>query len=86
MGLSVKNEEVERLARQIAAQEGISITEAIRRGLMALKDRPKEKWSPEDITKKMKNLENIQTRVAKKWVDDGQTLDEILGYDSRGLA
>jgi antitoxin VapB len=80
--LSIKNEEVEKLARQIAARTGESLTGAIQK---ALEDRwhvLKNQRRTQGLTLQ---LEEILHRVDQLPVLDSRAGDEILGYDEHGL-
>ena len=79
MALSVKNEEADRLARQLAETTGESITEAV---LVALRERLAREKTQRGIGRRL-------TRLAKELavypVLDSRGADEILGYDDSGL-
>ncbi len=79
MELSVKNEEADRLARELASATGESITEAV---LVALRERLERVRSRGGVTARL-------TRLVKELsvypVLDDRKADEILGYDQHGL-
>lgn len=80
MGLSIKNDEVERMARQLAAQRGVSITEAIKQSLEdAIASEVAEK------EKRLRRLLAISDRAAAKLKPSSLSDDEILGYDEFGI-
>jgi antitoxin VapB len=84
MGLSIKNEETERLVRELARRKGVGVTTAIRLAVsneLAATPPPKKK-DPEAI---MAAIREIQERVKKLPVLDNRSDDEILGYDEFGL-
>ena len=85
MGLSIKNPEVERLARKIAGAEHISITEAIRRGLMRLVADKNRIPSTDDRQARFEALMKITNRAAKRKKISDLSIDEILGYDEFGI-
>ncbi len=83
MALSIKNEEAERLARQVAEEAGESITKAIeqslRERLQRLRQRRRTSSLPgtlQDILQRVDALPNLDPRTA----------EEILGYDEHGIA
>ena len=78
MGLSIKNDEVERLARELAGLRGVSITEAIKQSLEATIATEK---SEQDAL--FQELIAISDRVAALPRNE-LTDDEILGYDEFG--
>ena len=81
MALSIKNPEVERLARELADKTGESITDAV---LVSLRERLAEQESRSRVGMKdrlMKIVEEARTLP----VLDTRTEDEILGYDKLGL-
>lgn len=86
MALSIKNREVEHLARELARISGKSITEAVRdslkreleRAKVVAQARPKE----DDFVERVMA---IARRCAALPVLDNRSADEILGYGDDGL-
>jgi antitoxin VapB len=82
MPLSIKNEETERLARQVARETGESLTEAIQTALH-------ERW--ERLQAKRRSyvlagqIEDLLRRVDNLPTLDSRPDDEILGYDQHGM-
>ena len=81
MALSIKNDETERLARQVARETGESLTEAIRNSLQERWERLKARrrsqvlvGQVEDLLRRVDALPNLDSRPE----------DEILGYDEHG--
>jgi antitoxin VapB len=82
MAMSIKSLDVERLAREVAAKTGESLTGAIQKALEERLERLKQKRkSPLILTQ----LEDIIRRVDQWPVLDGRSPDEIVGYDESGL-
>jgi antitoxin VapB len=79
MALSIKNEEADELARELAALTGKSITEAI---VMALKEQLHRTRSKESVGDAARRL---MEEFAQYPVLDDRPADEILGYDQYGL-
>lgn len=79
MALSVKNEEADRLARQLAETTGESITEAV---LVALRERLEREKRQRGVGRRVARL--AEELVAYP-VFDNRSADEILGFDDRGL-
>lgn len=79
MALSVKNEEADRLARELAAATGESLTDAV---LVALRERLEREHHKRGLKSRLSRLVDD---VATYAVLDSRTTDEILGYDDRGL-
>ena len=82
MAISLKDPEADRLAREVAARTGETLTEAI---VVALRERlarlaPKRRRRP-----LRDDLRDIARRVAELPTLDERTPDDILGYDERGL-
>ena len=77
--LSIRNAEVESLARELAAQCGVGITEVI---LQALKER-KDVLNDTQAKRKAK-LDEIFERCRLLPVYDHRTPDEIMGYNEIG--
>lgn len=82
MALSIKNPKAEKLAREVAAESGENITEAIihalEERLMRLKGRRSTKEIADEIMK-------ISIRCKALPERDRRVADEILGYDQTGL-
>jgi antitoxin VapB len=79
MALSVKNDEADRLARELAGITGESITEAI---VVALRERLQRHRSQAALAPRLRRL---VAEVGAYPVLDPRAADEILGYDERGL-
>jgi antitoxin VapB len=82
MGLNIKDEETDRLAREVARLAGETITEAVKRSLaeraVKLKAQRREANLARDVME-------IGRRCAALPVIDARNADEILGYDKDGL-
>ena len=81
MGISIKNEQTERLARELARETGESLTTAIRLALEERLERVEGRRSPQD---KLRLARVALRRVDALPVLDARTPDEILGYDEHG--
>ena len=84
MGLSIKNANVERMIRDLAARRGVSMTEAVRQALAHELERDAVAREAE-IEVKMAELMAITRELASLPVLDDRTPDEIIGYDENGL-
>jgi len=82
MALSLKNDDVERLARHIAAKTGESLTGAIQKAL-------EERWERLQNQRRAPvlagQIKDILGRVDALPTLDSRSQDEILGYDEHGL-
>jgi antitoxin VapB len=82
MALSVKHPEADRLAREVAARTGETLTTAIvvalRERLARLRGRPRRRRLRDE-------LREIARRCAELPTLDDRSTDDILGYDERGL-
>jgi antitoxin VapB len=82
MALCIKNDETERLARQVARETGESLTEAIQKALQ-------ERWERLRARRRDRVLagqvEDILRRVDALPTLDSRPNDEILGYDEHGM-
>jgi antitoxin VapB len=82
MAFSIKSEETDRLARQLSAATGESLTEAV---TLALRERL-ERLS---VRRKARPLADELDRIAKRCsalpLLDSRSADQILGYDEHGL-
>lgn len=82
MALSIKSIEAERMAREIAAKTGESLTGAIQKALEERLDRLRQQRRSQILTSQ---LEEILNRVDRLPILDSRSADEILGYDEHGL-
>jgi len=82
MALSLKDPEADRLAREVAARTGETLTAAVivalRERLARLRGRPRRRPLRDE-------LRDIGERCAKLPDLDTRTEDDILGYDDRGM-
>ena len=81
MGISLKNDKAEKLARQVAAETGESLTEAIIHSLEERLERLKGRRSASDLAE---TLIEIGRRCSSLPDRDTREADEILGYDETG--
>jgi antitoxin VapB len=79
MALSIKNDEADRLARELAEITGESITDAV---VISLRQRVERERRRPGMHRK---LVDLATEVAAYPILDDRTPDEILGYDDLGL-
>ena len=82
MPLSIKSSETERLAREIAAKTGESLTGAIRTALQERLERLNRQQRNRNLAKQ---LQEILRRVDQLPVLDSRSPEEIVGYDENGL-
>lgn len=82
MAMSIKSAEVERLAREISARTGESMTGAIQKALEERLERLKLDRRKQIL---VAQLEEILNRVDRLPIRDSRSPDEILGYDEHGL-
>ena len=83
MALNIKNDQTERLARELARQTGESITEAIR---VALEDRLQRVKKRRTAKGLKEDVNDILARVDALPTLDTRSEDEILGYGQQGVA
>ena len=82
MAINIKSVQAERLAREVAAKTGESLTGAIQRALEERLERLKQQRRSQIV---LSQLEDILRRVDRLPILDSRTPDEILGYDELGL-
>lgn len=83
MPLSIKDPETERLARELAARTGLSITVATRQ---ALAERLRQLGSDSrEQARRLTQMRAISRRVARLPERDARSAEEIIGYDEHGL-
>jgi antitoxin VapB len=80
MALSIKTEEADRLARELAAATGESLTEAVTRALRERLDRVRVGES-----EYIDRLRRLGDELASHRVLDDRSPDEIIGYDEHGI-
>jgi antitoxin VapB len=82
MALSIKNPEVDRLARELAEVTGENITEAIYK---ALEERLEKETGRKRSNFFRDKIKRIQERISRLPRKDHRTDDELIGYDERGI-
>lgn len=82
MALSIKDPEADRLARELAARTGETLTQAI---VVALRERLAREAGRTVSVPLADDLAAIRRRCAALPVLDPRSDDDILGYDHRGL-
>jgi antitoxin VapB len=81
MALNIKDPEADRLARELVARTGETITEAV---VKALRERLRREAAQSTVSLRDEIME-ISRRAARLPRRTGRTPDEIIGYDERGL-
>ncbi len=81
MPISIKNDQTELLARQLAELSGESLTEAIRVAVSERYERLRQARAGRSLEDE---LNAIALRCAKRPIISQMTDDEILGYDEFG--
>jgi antitoxin VapB len=82
MALSIKDPEADRLARELAARTGETLTEAV---VVALRERLARETGRTKSVALREELAAIRRRCAALPELDSRTADEILDYDEAGL-
>jgi len=82
VALSIKHPEADRLARELAAATGESLTEAV---VNSLRERLMRQLGRSRRPRVREELRAIRERCARYSVADHRSADEILGYDENGL-
>ncbi|CAH2407346.1 type II toxin-antitoxin system VapB family antitoxin [Mesorhizobium escarrei] len=85
MALSIKNTEVEQLARELARRRRVSVTEAIRQSLEreVARERLVPRDEADDLFQRLMAIAERAAKIPKR--QDAMTEDEILGYDEPGI-
>ncbi len=81
MALSIKHPEADKLARELAARTGETLTEAV---IAALRERLQREAGRTRVRRVSEELGRIGARCASLPVLDDRTPEEILGYDRDG--
>jgi antitoxin VapB len=80
--LNIKNPEAYRLATELAALTGESVTAAVTE---ALREKIERKQTALDREARLARIMEL-SRISSRWPDkDTRSLEEILGYDENGL-
>jgi len=82
MAISLRNKQLEELARRLAYERGKSLTDAI---LEALEARVCQLGPVSRLERDLSRIENAVLRIASLPVLSAQNPDEIIGYDQDGL-
>jgi antitoxin VapB len=82
MALNIKHAEADRLARELSAATGETLTQAVVNALRERLERQRRKPSPR---RPKQALEEVRRRLSRLPVRDARSPDEILGYDEKGL-
>jgi antitoxin VapB len=85
MALSIKHPEADRLARELAATTGESLTEAVLNALRERLQRQRYRKRNKGRRRLAEQLREISERCAALPVLDSRSGEDILGYDDRGL-
>jgi antitoxin VapB len=81
MALSIKSDEADRLARELSAETGETLTDAV---VIALRERLDREHAKRAASMRTR-LERLAADVATLRVADDRTPEEIIGYDDAGL-
>lgn len=81
MALSIKTDDADRLARELASLTHESLTEAVTVALRERLERVRRGQRPDVV----RRLERLAVEYAAHEVKDDRTDEEILGYDDHGL-
>jgi antitoxin VapB len=82
MALSIRNPRAEKLARQVAAESGESLTEAIIHALEERLERLKGRRTTTDVAGEIMKI-SLRCRALPEMNE--RSADEILDYDERGI-
>jgi antitoxin VapB len=81
MALSIKSDEADQLARELAAETGETLTEAV---VIALRERLDREHGRHAASMRTR-LARLAADVAALPVADSRAAEEIIGYDDAGL-
>lgn len=83
MALNIKHAEADRLARELSAATGETLTEAVVAALRERLQRQQQRRPMPSTAQEI--LREAQVRLSRLPVLDRRAADEILGYDEKGL-
>lgn len=87
MALNIKSAETDRLARELAALTGESLTQAVTTALRERVDRHQRRDAEADAARRKalkEDLRAIRERAASYPILDARSDDELLGYNEIG--
>jgi antitoxin VapB len=84
MALNIKNEETEKLARELARRRKQGITEALTEVLRREVERERRKPPRRSYEEFKRGIDEIVERVKRMPVLDDRSPDEIIGYNKHG--
>lgn len=79
MGLTITDESLAQMIRDLAQRKGVTVDEAVREAVA------KEAEREAEVARKKAELRRIQAELAALPVYDDRPPDEIIGYDENGL-
>ena len=82
MALSIRNQQAEKLAREVAEESGETLTQAI---IRALEERLERLRGRRRLTDMKREILKISERCSALPDIDPRSPDDILGYDSSGI-
>lgn len=82
MALSIRNAKAEKLARELAAESGENITQAITRALEERLQRLRGRSTAIDLAEEIMKIGKRCSEIPDK---DQRSADEILGYGPNGV-
>lgn len=85
MSIVINDLQIERLAQQIAAAEGISVEDAVWESLVSLASRRGLAFDRQPLRERLAALAHEVDAIPAKIPPDNRTAEEILGYGERGL-
>ena len=87
MALVIEDPQTERLARQMALTEGVSVDEVVRESLACLAEQRQHSRIPErpPLRERLAALAREVDALPPKQPADSRSDDEILGYDEHGV-
>ena len=83
MALNIKHAEADRLARELSAVTGETLTEAVLAALRERLERHRQRRPKPNTAGEI--LREVRLRLSHLPVLDARSADEILGYDEEGL-
>lgn len=83
MAAYFKDPEVEKLAKQLAARQGVSMTRAVVQALRAQLNAD-EKENARRLARKLQEVKKITADIRRLPVRDTRSADEIMGFNAFG--
>ncbi|MDR0565324.1 MAG: type II toxin-antitoxin system VapB family antitoxin [Azoarcus sp.] len=85
MALMIEDAQIERLAEQIAVADGVSVIEAVRKGLLSIARTQELTTHKAPLRERLARLAQEVDAIPPRIPPDARSNDDVLGYNEYGL-